>query len=547
MSAVLPDVIVDNLQFLCAEVGAQVDTLRDYLAVPSVGLARRINDRAGYSSNLKRRIHDSCVERLGCGGIEDTKTVVLRGMEQVSTHLEQIAGLCRECVKQMELVNDTDHIETGIYAPMLKRIRRGIDLVRPAVISDDSRLAFKISQIEDRIDRDYQSLLHQYTEALRKSRKTEDLIRALFIAHSIEQMGDMLRGISEAILSANLGQTVDFDRYHALRESIGHLQAEEEMSSLHVATVAETRSGSRITGIGKESGDDRFVAIFKDGEKRKLKEERDGVASWHEIYPGLAPRILSYKKRGRSAALLIEHLPGQTVEQILLRESSSVLQGAVEQLDETLRSVWRETRKDRQVDTDFMRQLQSRIAEVYRIHPEFCHSAIDVCGVEIPPLETLIASAEECERALAAPFSVYIHGDFNLDNIIYDSVERRINFVDLHRSRHADYVQDVSVFMVSNYRLQIFDQAQRRRIMRLATVFYRRVRSYADEVGDSTFDIRLALGLARSFITSTRFILDKSLARRMLLRGRFLIQQVLSVDPGKSDQFRLCVEEIFVD
>jgi Ser/Thr protein kinase RdoA (MazF antagonist) len=155
-------------------------------------------------------------------------------------------------------------------------------------------------------------------------------------------------------------------------------------------------------------------------------------------------------------------------------------------------------------------------------------------------------SAQAIEANSPAPFSVYIHGDFNLDNIIYDPVEQRINFIDLHRSRYMDYVQDVSVFMVSNYRLQILDAAQRRRIMGLATGLYRIARKYADEVDDSGFHFRLALGLARSFVTSTRFILDKSLARRMFLRARFLIERAVAADPRKIDRFRVPIKEIFV-
>ena len=85
--------------------------------------------------------------------------------------------------------------------------------------------------------------------------------------------------------------------------------------------IAETRSGSGISGISATGQEDTgYVAIYKDGKKRKLREERRGLASWQEIYPGLAPRILSYHKRGQSASLLIEHLAGLTFEQILLHE-----------------------------------------------------------------------------------------------------------------------------------------------------------------------------------------------------------------------------------
>jgi aminoglycoside phosphotransferase (APT) family kinase protein len=193
-----------------------------------------------------------------------------------------------------------------------------------------------------------------------------------------------------------------------------------------------------------------------------------------------------------------------------------------------------------------MQQLQKRLTNVYKIHPEFQQSDSVVCGLGIPSFDSLLKKASDYEAGLQAPFSVYIHGDFNVDNIIYDPMEQRINFIDLHRSRYMDYVQDVSVFMVSNYRLQILDVPLRRRIMKLAKDFYRIARRYADKTGDETFELRLALGLARSFATSTRFILDKSLARNMFLRARYLIEQVLASDPKKAATFKIPLKEIFI-
>ena len=311
--------------------------------------------------------------------------------------------------------------------------------------------------------------------------------------------------------------------------------------------IAETRSGSGISAISVPDGDEEgYVAIFKDGEKRKLKEERAGVESWHEIFPGLAPRILSYKKRGQSASLLIEHLAGLTFEQILLHEPQALVKQTLNQLGKTLGSIWKATRSDTPVSADFMRQLSRRLDEVYAIHPEFRQGNSTICGYAVPSFDELLKRATDYETRVKAPFSVYIHGDFNVDNIIYDPLEKKINYIDLHRSRYMDYVQDVSVFMVSNYRLQVLDKQLRKRILGLIRDFYRIARIFARKAGDGTFELRLALGLARSFVTSTRFILDKSLARAMFLRARYLIEQVLATDLKKAEAFRVPIKEIFI-
>jgi hypothetical protein len=543
----LPKSIRDNLRFLVVEVDSQLAKLQVYFSAPSAAIARRILDRSGYAYNLKMRIHDSCLRALAAGGEGDSERLTLRGVEFIATELERIAELCRDCVKQMGYLSQVQHLEPVAYGPMLDRVRNGVELVEPAIHENDTQLALKIGQIEAKLDRDYNRLLKRYVAALKQKRHTEDLTRALFVAHSVEQMGDALLDISESILSANLGQPLNIDRYYSLQASVEKLDAEELTSEVQIEPIAETRSGSAISGISApDSGDDEYVAIFKDGEKRKLKEERQGVESWHEIYPGLAPKILSYKKRGQSAALLIEHLPGLTFEQILLNEPPQLLQEALGQLARTLKSVWRETRTGKPVSADFVAQLQNRLPDVYKIHPEFRQGTCRVCGFEVASFDSLLKEAAKYEAGLRAPFSVYIHGDFNVDNIIYDPMEKRINFIDLHRSRYMDYVQDVSVFMVSNYRLQILDIPLRRRIMQMALDFYRVARRYADKVGDDTFELRLALGLARSFATSTRFILDKSLARRMFLRARYLIELVLDTDPKKAVGLRIPLQEIFV-
>jgi len=179
------------------------------------------------------------------------------------------------------------------------------------------------------------------------------------------------------------------------------------------------------------------------------------------------------------------------------------------------------------------------------VHPEFQGSRQMVCGHEIASFDDLARQAGEIETALAAPFSVYIHGDFNIDNILYDTESRQLRYVDLHRSRYMDYVQDVSVFMVSNYRLQVLDPKIRKRIASVICNFYRIAAEFAANNNDSRFELRLAFGLVRSLATSTRFILDRHLARGMFLRARYLLEQIVRLEPDAHDSYLVPVEEIF--
>ena len=244
---------------------------------------------------------------------------------------------------------------------------------------------------------------------------------------------------------------------------------------------------------------------------------------------------------------MIEHLSGLTFEQIVLNESTEMLHDALQELKNTLYNVWSETLADKPVSAGFMRQLDKRLNDVYAVHPEFNEGVQTICGHEVASFNHLAESAAQIEAGLQAPFSVYIHGDFNIDNIIYDAGNRQLRYVDLHRSRYMDYVQDVSVFMVSNYRLQVLDPVIRQRIAGVICNFYGIAARFARKNGDSTFELRLAFGLVRSLATSTRFILDRSLASGMFMRARYLLGQIVQLQPGAYQDYRVPVEELFCD
>jgi hypothetical protein len=110
-----------------------------------------------------------------------------------------------------------------------------------------------------------------------------------------------------------------------------------------------------------------------------------------------------------------------------------------------------------------------------------------------------------------------------------------------------DYVQDVAIFMVSNYRLRIIDLDKRKQILGVAIDMYKHASRFAKQQNDTTFELRLAFGLARAFATSTRFILDKALAKRMFARARYLIEQAVKVEHEQVARFKVPVKELFVE
>ncbi|SCA56597.1 conserved hypothetical protein [Candidatus Terasakiella magnetica] len=538
----LPKSVQDNLYFLLAETQSQVNNLQVLLETASATVGQRISDRQGYTYNLKMRVHDGCIDALRYGKKGDLNIFSLRAAEAIASDLERITDICHDCVKMMANLSSNDALKKRESAALLSEIDRGITMIEEAIDQDDTKLVLKIGDIERKLDRVYETMFKSHVKEMRKAKRPEDTMTSLFIAQRIEEMGDVLLSISESIMSAKLGQPMHIDRFRSLKSALSDLG----LIDAEVETIAETKSGSAIAGISAADDEqDGYIAIFKDGKKHKLKEERESVESWHEIFPGLAPQILSYNKQGKNASLLIEHLPGQTFEQVLIEGNQDSLDKAIKKLAKTLKAVWGETRNKKKVAAEHMGQLQKRLKNVIEVHPEFNRDDQRMGTLKIPSLDHLIEQAAEVEKRLEAPFSVYIHGDFNLDNIIFDEDNKKIRFIDLHRSCYQDYTQDISVFMVSNYRLQVLDTQTRKRIKQSALSLYTFAKDYADKNKDTTFELRLALGLARSFITSTRFILDKQLANDMFLRAVYILERISKCKAKKDKDFRLPVEELF--
>jgi phosphate uptake regulator/aminoglycoside phosphotransferase len=537
----LPTIVRDNLFFLLAETSSQIANLKILLDTSSATVAQRILDRHGYSYNLKMRIHDSCTEILRKGKKHDVDIFSLRAAENIASDLENLTDICHDCVRLAFKLTRKNSVRKYPILELLDKVEEGLSIIESSIEENNSQLAVKIGNIERKLDRTYHKLFGQQLKKLKTLKHPQDAVTSLFIAQRIEEMGDVLEDIAESIMSARLGQPMHLDRFRSLKMALSDLGLLEA----GVEQIAETRSGSGISGISSGDKEEGYAAILKDGNREKLKEERESVESWHDIFPGLAPQILNYSKRGKKASLLIEHLPGQTFEQILLQEDRSCLDKTLKHLTQTLKAVWNETRRKRAIPANHMHQLRKRLSSVIDIHPEFGPGKANVCGERISSLAELIHGAEKVESELSPAFSVYIHGDFNVDNIIFDIDAGKIRFIDLHRSCYQDYVQDIAVFMVSNYRLQVLDKATRQKIAYVANYIYKFAANYARKNNDKSFNIRLALGLARSFITSTRFILDRTLAKNMFYRGVYLLEAIGRCDAGNHEKFELRVKELF--
>ncbi|MFZ3048023.1 MAG: phosphotransferase, partial [Desulfatirhabdiaceae bacterium] len=249
---------------------------------------------------------------------------------------------------------------------------------------------------------------------------------------------------------------------------------------------------------------------------------------WNTIYPGLTPRIFGYNENNEIASLLVEFLPGCTMEELFLSASTDILQNALFLLEQLIGKIWEQTMRTDAIPVAYTRQLISRLEDSRRLHPNLLRCEKHIGTQEIPSTIGLIRRCADIESGIKAPFSVFCHGDFNANNLVYDHATQRIHFIDVYRSHQGDYIEDASVFLVSNFRLPVFEKPLRERLNEVIAQFLDLVIRFAREHDDTMFQVRMALALSRNFYTSIRFEQHTDFAKEMALRSHYLMEKIVN-------------------
>jgi phosphate uptake regulator/aminoglycoside phosphotransferase len=523
----------ENFKFLALEVTKLLDDTRLMLVDPREEVMAKIVARDDYVDNLKTMIENKCFRLLTNQELDDGTVDLIRAINVATNNLERIADFGVNIVGQIGYLTSLETLHRFDASPFFDATFSALAVVEDALFRRDMSLALQICRSELEIDELYLCVFRQIMADLRSGDAPEDLVTTLFIYRYLERTGDALLNIGEAAIFATVGEKLRVSEFQALEETLALANSADpdvslglDLSEVDYHGIWETRSGSRIGMIHARDSSKRSV-VFKEGRTQKVHEEKLALERWEQLEPGLPPRVFGYHDHGDKASLLLEYLQGDTFQRIMLDSDGRVCTSAYMMVIETIGRVWDQTLERTPCTPTFVRQLASRLPDVLKVHPEFCTKHARIGRLNIPGFEALLDEAQVLDTELIAPFRVLIHGDFNTDNIIVNLPQRRVHLIDLHRSRPFDYLQDVSVFIVSNFRLKIFDPAPRRRLDQVSREFYTFAQEFGRAHGDTAFDARLALGLARSLLTSTRFELDPSFSRTMMLRSRYLLEQLL--------------------
>jgi phosphate uptake regulator/aminoglycoside phosphotransferase len=536
------DGLDENFRFLIMEVQNQIKATYEFVLAPTPSTYDKIFSKDDYIDNLKNVIENKCFMTLNQTKLNPEQMKYLRAVHVITINLERIGDYCVNIAKQMGYLTTPRFLENFDYKDSFLKIHATISEILPVLQKANLSGALSICRMEDELDGMYKENFDKIMIHLRIGRNVEDHITSLFIIRYLERIGDSLLNIGEALLFVIIGERIKIQQFQALQRNLSKSGLQGDVTDVDFLGIWGSRSGCRIARVEEKKSPQARNSIFKEGNLRKIRQEKINLECWNEIFPGLVPKVFSYQEEGDNASLLTEFLSGCTLDEAIFNADSEILENALFIFEQTVQHIWEQTLSRHDMPTNMMRQVGDRMSSILQVHPEFMRPAMGMGSVAIPSLGELIKQCMDIEARYPAPFSVFIHGDFNINNIIYSHQEQKVYFIDLHRSQHADYVQDVSVFLVSNFRLPVLEQEARERITRTITSFYAFAKAFAVENRDESFDIRLGLGVARSLYTSTRFELNRSFAQSMYNRSLFLMERLAEQSPQDLTNFTFPLE-----
>ncbi len=540
--------IIENFKFLVIETENQVKLTYGLLSEADSSLLRKILSKDDYIDNLKTTVENDCFSKIHSlpKNTNPNRINDIRAIHIICVNLERIADFCVNVARQTLYLSDPRFIHKYNFKSMFSEIREALGQIAVVFDSRDMSAALNICRAEFNLDQLYKENFDRMMAELKRSNRVEDPVTAIFIFRYLERIGDSILNIGEALIFAIIGDRIKIRQIDALQKTLSESGFKGTLSDIDFASIWGSRSGCRISRVGdKRLAGFKAQGIFKEGSLAKIKKEKNNIEKWNRLFPGIAPTIFGYYEKMTTASLLVEFLTGCTLDQVILTESTDVIRNVIFLFEQTVREIWESTLRPGTFRTDYIKQLRTRVANIYRVHPYFTRPCQQIGNMEILSAHSLIENCERLEKEIPAAFSIFIHGDFNTNNVVYNHSEQKINYIDLYRSRQADYVQDASVFLVSHFRLPVFDTELRERLNTVTLYFYEFFSEFARKYEDHNFEARMALALARSFYTSTRFELNFAFAKEMYLRACYLLEQICEHEGRDWKDFRLPEDILF--
>lgn len=551
MSTTFKDILSD-FRFMLLEVRKQIIKTQRVLEFPGQeDLAENIQDKDDHIDNLKSSIEFKTFNFLNKNLAKNQDEAdQAKAMNSISSNLERIGDFLSNVTSQTQYLKNPNFVkENHFHFELIELCKEGLSEVEEGVLKKNISIALHICKIENDIDKVFAKEFKRIQEMLKSNNNTEDLVTSLFILKYFERLGDSLLNIGENIINMVVGEKLKVQQYLTLEETLEDTDFELNSSQTQINPILNTWSGCRITKLKnkKATGDEFDEIIFKFGKLKKIKAEKDALLDWNSFMPGIPPKVITYQAYGTKGSLLIECLKGHNFKEIFTKKDFwPFFEDALDGLKETLLMTWGKSLKSENIKTEFVSQIKKRLQDVYSTHSRFASPSYHIGKKQNDSFDDLLNKVLRLEEKLYSPFSVKIHGDMNVDNIFFNPKTKKINFIDLHRTAQTDYIQDASVFLISNFRVNDVDAQTRGILNKVNLDFFGFIRKFARDNEDTTFQARMALGLIRSFATSTRFQLDENFAKMMYLRSIYLLEKIVDFNPDDIEKFKLPIDVIVI-
>ncbi|MGB9887511.1 MAG: PhoU domain-containing protein [Moorellales bacterium] len=518
MSRRIPEELVGEIYRLGRLVQGQLDDALLAVSVLNAELAQRVVEKDDLVDHFYMAIEEKIFHQMGLGQWPAPEWRWLRAAMRVVINLEHVGDAASKIAARVGKLTAKPPREPKLD-PLADAAIHCVGAGLEAFLQKDLGRAEEVFLREEEADHFLEWLIPQLTGGIQQyPHKGPQFLDLLFVAENLEKITDYALNMAEWVIYWVLGQRIKFANYAELKKLLSGAVPKD------FRRFWDGVSGATVGGIELPEG---TRLLYKSGPPRKVAQEVEKSRQWARYGTDLTPRVLAVLEGKDRQAFLRELGKGQLLqdyyEQVDLDEKLRVTR----ELYRVLVGIWKNSRRPEKVTVGFTRQIEERLGEVFRLHPhleQLSARPLSADGKALPPLRACLEEVRRGEQTLAVPFSVWIHGDFNSNNVLY-SPETGFQFIDVARSGPGDYVQDVSVFLVSNQRRPTY-AAQARDMAEVNRCFVNLVREFAAEQQDQRFELRLKLGLARSFLTSSRLWPDPAWAEHLFRQGWQLLDQV---------------------
>ena len=456
----------------------------------------------------------------------DSHRMAALGLVQLQLGLReagrQLAELSR-FIEHGKLLKSIRKRLPALFAPLqhlLRRLEEGLEQSLPP------------DELNDALQALYpplQSLHRLLDKRFRSGQNAPFLLRQYQWLWQLETLDSALTTAIEGLMTWQLGSPHRLEAAVLLKPISDRIDG-----ALRLEAIPHTRSGTLVHAV---TGAQQSI-IIKQGVPKKLAQEHKRLQQWARRWPERVPRVLSFEQNSAQAVMALESAPGETLEHWLLAEDDTPLRNGLTALLNTLDEMWQPGKKQAEPPR-FMAQLRRRLPDIYRVHPDLRKPRQAIGEATVPTLEKLIARCARLEKKLPAPRAVPIHGDLNIDNVLYDPDSNTLTLIDLNRAREGDYIQDLAILMASFYRTPNYQRTIRQRIVTAMSRVHRFAHQVGPRLDDDAIDARLALGLARGLISSTRFIYEPWHARHLFELGMILLGSIARLKPRQLPHYIL--------